>query len=506
MSDTEKNRSIVRNTGILYIRMLFTMGVSLYTSRVVLDTLGVVDFGIYNVVGGIITMFSFLNGTLGAGTMRFITFQLGKNDFDELKKVFSISVTIHFLLAIVILILAETVGLWFLSNKLNVPVDRMQTVQWVYQFSVFTSLLTIIQIPYSSSLIAHENMTIYAYVGILEVVLRLILVYLLIISSYDKLLIYSLLIFLVNVIVMCIYRFYCLSKYRECKYYFVWDKEIYKSMLSFSGWNIFGCMADTGSNQGVNILLNLFFGPSVNAARGISYQVSSALNVFVTNFQTAASPQIVKKYAENKIDELHSLLFQNAKYAFLLLFFISLPVMFELDIILYWWLKNVPEMTALFCRLIILQTLFYSMIRPFIIAIHGVGKMKYVNLTGGMLLLMVMPVSYVFLKMGFPVYIPFIVYIFGTLGEFVFVLYFLTKYINLSFKDLILETVIPILKVVLISLLLPFLAYLLLDKGFIRFVVILFSCWFSILICTYFLAMDENIRLQVKNFIRSKLG
>jgi len=505
MSATESNKRIARNTGMLYFRMLFTMGVSLFTSRVVLNTLGVVDFGIYNVVGGIVIMFSFLNGTLGSGTQRFITFQLGKNDFKELKKIFSISVTLHIFIAIIILILAETIGLWFLNYKLNIPADRMYAAQWVYQFSVFASVISIIQVPYNASIIAHENMSVYAYVSIVEVLLKLVLIYLLWVSNFDKLIIYSLLIFSVSLIIMSIYKIYCKKRYPECNYSFTWDKEIFKSMLSFSGWNIFGVLAFTGANQGINILLNIFFGPSVNAARAISYQISSSVNAFVTNFQTAVSPQIVKLFAENKIEELKNLVFQNAKYAFLLLFFISLPILFELDSILYLWLKIVPPDTVLFCRIILIQSLLYSINTPFIMAIHAVGKTKFINLTGGVALLMVLPLSYILLKLKFPAFFPFIIYIVGTLGEFYFDLYFLKKFINLSYNEFFMKTILPILKVVLISLVLPFFIYFLMDKGVIRLIIIFGTCWFSIMISTYFLAIDENTRLQIKNFIRRKI-
>jgi O-antigen/teichoic acid export membrane protein len=506
MPNTGHNKRIARNTAMLYIRMLFTMVVSLFTSRVVLNAIGVVDFGIYNVVGGIVVMFAFLNGTLGSGTQRFITFQLGKNDFNELKKVFSTSLLLHLCIALIILILAETVGLWFLNNKLNIPVDRMYAAQWVYQFSVFASIISIVQVPYNASIIAHENMTVYAYVSIVEVSLKLLLVYLLLISNYDKLITYSLLIFAVSVIVMSIYRIYCKKKYDECRFHFVWDKEIFQSMLSFSGWNIFGVLAFTGANQGINILLNIFFGPSVNAARAVSYQISSSVNAFVTNFQTAVSPQIVKLFAENKIDELKNLVFQNAKYAFLLLFFISLPILYELDTILYLWLKIVPKNTVLFCRIILLQSLLYSMNTPFIMAIHAVGKTKYINLTGGTALLLVLPISYFLLKMGFPAYVPFIIYILGTIGEFYFDLHFLKKFINLSFKDFFIKTIIPILKVVLISIALTSIVYFLMDKSFIRFLLVFITSSATILFSTYFLAVDKITRIKVKHFVVDKIG
>jgi O-antigen/teichoic acid export membrane protein len=363
-----------------------------------------------------------------------------------------------------------------------------------------------VQVTYNASIIAHENMSVYAYVSIVEVSLKLLLVYLLLVSNYDKLITYSLLIFAVSAIVMTIYRTYCKKKYAECRFDFVWDKEIFKTMLSFSGWNIFGVLAFTGANQGINILLNIFFGPSVNAARAISYQISASVNAFVTNFQTAVSPQIVKLFAENKIDELSNLVFQNAKYAFLLLFFISLPIMFELETILYLWLKIVPDSTILFCRIILLQSLLYSMNTPFIMAIHAVGKTKYINLTGGMALLMVLPVSYILLKMGFPAYIPFIIYILGTIGEFYFDLYFLKKFIDLTYKDFLMKTIIPILKVTLVTIALTSLVYFLLEKSFIRFLLVFFTSCCSVLCCTYFFVIDNITRIKVKALVINKIN
>jgi O-antigen/teichoic acid export membrane protein len=492
---------IALNTVILSIRMIFTMAVSLFTSRVVLNALGVIDFGIYNVVGGIVVMFAVLNGALGSGTQRFITFQLGKNNFEELKRIFSISLIIHTGIALVILILAETIGLWFLQFKLSIPAERMYAAQWVYQFSVLASIISIVQVPYNASIIAHENMSVYAYFSIIEVSLKLLLVYLLFISNYDKLITYSLLIFAVSIIVASMFIIYCKKKYAECSFEFVWDKEMFKSMISFSGWNVFGVMAFTGSNQGINILLNIFFGPSVNAARAISYQISSSVNALVTNIQTAVSPRIVKLFAEDKIDEFKNLVFQNAKYAFLLLFFITLPLIFELDTILFLWLNTVPESTTLFCRIILLQSLLYSINRPFIMAIHAVGKMKYINITGGTVLLMVLPVSYFLLKFGFPAYVPFIIYILGTIGEFFFDLFFLNKYINLSIKEFLVKTLFPIIKVVLLSLLFTSFTYFSMEKSLIRLLLVFFVSSCSILCGSYFLATDKITRIKVRNFV-----
>jgi len=501
----ENNKRIVKNTIMLYIRMFLTMTVSLYTSRVVLSALGVEDFGIFNVVGGIVAMFSFLNNTLASGTQRFLTFQLGKKDYFELRKTFSTALVIHIFIAVVILFFAETAGLWFLNEKINIPENRMHAARWVYQFSVFSSVISIIQVPYNASLIAHERMNIYAYVSILEVALKLLIVYLLLLFSADKLILYSFMLFLLNVIIISIYRLYCKRKYEECSFQFVHDRALYRSMLTFSGWNVFGSMGAVCTNQGINILLNIFFGPVVNAARGISYQVSNAVMGFVTNFQTAVNPQIVKLYADNKQDDLFDLIFKNSKYAFLLLFLISTPVFFELDLVLQWWLKTVPVNTSLFCRLILIQCLIYSIVRPFVMTIHAIGKMKAVNLTAGTALLMVLPVSYFLLKNNFPSYSPFVVYIFGTLVEFSIELFFLKTYINLSIRRLFFETVLPVLKVVVASLVLPTIFFLCLKQGVGRFLIVSSAACISIVVFTYIFAFEATEKKNVLIAITRKL-
>ena len=503
---SENNRRIAKNTMMLYVRLFFTMLVSLYTSRIILKALGVQDFGIYNVVGGIVAMFGFLNGTLSSGTQRFLSFQLGRNNQEELRKIFSASLVIHFLLALLVLILAETGGLWFLNVKLNIPADRLSAARWVYQFSVLAGVISILQAPYNAIIFSHEKMSIYAYMSIVEVVLKLLIVYLLQMLDYDKLILYSILTFLVNALIMLIYRGYCKRKYVECIFHLCKDKPLYMAMLSFSGWNIFGSMGATFTNQGINILLNLFYGPVVNSARAIAYQVSNALMSFVTNFQTAINPQIIKLYAEDKRDDLYELIFQNAKYAYLLTLFISLPVFLELDTALNWWLKTVPENTAIFCRIILIQCLLYSFMRPFIMAIHATGKMKAVNLTAGTALIMVLPISYMLLKFGFPSFAPFILYIVSTIVEFSFELYYLRKLISLSIKDLFAKSLLPIFNVTIVSVILPGLFRHFMKQGILRFFVVLSLSCVSVMIFSYWFAIDAASKESFKAmFDRKKL-
>lgn len=501
-SSNERNKKIAKNTLYLYFRMLFTMGISLYTSRMILSILGIEDYGIYNVVGGVVAMLGFLNGTLASGTQRFITFQLGKNDFTELKKTFSATLNTHIALTIIILILAETVGLWFLLHKINIPADRKYAALWVYQFSVFTALLSIIQVPYNSSIIAHERMNIYAYVSIVDVCLKLIIVYLLVISNYDKLITYSILILIVNIIVMSIYIVYCRKKYPECRFGLVLDRPLYKSMLIFSGWNIFGCTAFIGATQGVNILLNLFLGPIVNAARGISVQVNNALNSFVHNYQVAVNPQIIKLYATNKIIDLHSLLFQNIKYSFSIMWCLLLPVLLKLEFILQLWLVKVPEHTPLFCRLILVQTLISCMNRPFVTAIHATGKIKMMSLTSGIILLSTLPISYLLLKEGYPSYAPFIIYIFATIGELSINIYLLHRWISLPINKLFKNTFLPALFIIVCSLPIPFIMNYYSQDTFISFFIIVASSVILVIISIYYIALNKENQNEIKEKIR----
>jgi O-antigen/teichoic acid export membrane protein len=451
-------------------------------------------------------MFGFLNATLSSGTQRFLTFELGKNDVEKFNRTFSTSLLIHIGLALAVFILAETVGQWFVSNKMNIAADRLYAAGRVYQFSVFAMIVTIIQVPFFAFIIAHERMSVFAYISIVEAVLKLLAVYLLLVISYDKLITYSILIFIITLFIMIFYMLYCMRNYDGSIFSFVWDRDILKSMLGFSGWSIFGVSASIGAVQGINILLNIFFGPIANAARGVSFQVSNAINGFVTNLQMAVTPQITKLYAANEIDELHKLLYENAKYAFLLLWLLSLPVLLEIDLILSWWLKSPPENTALFCILMMIHSLIYVIMRPFIMAIHGVGIMKPINLTAGTVLLLILPVCYLLLKIGYPVYTPFIVYICATLIEFCFELYFLKKYINISIKDLFSYTIYPISKIISVSLLPVIAIFFYLPSGLWRLIFVFAISSMLVVVSTYYIAMDLETRLKFNVVIKEKLA
>lgn len=300
MSNSENNKRIVRNTAALYVRMLLMMAISLYTSRVVLQTLGVVDYGIYNVVGGVVTMIAFLNGALSTATQRYLNYEMGKGNSDGLSKVFSMSFWCFCMIALAAVIVAETVGLWFVINKLNIPAERADVALWVYHISVLTFVVELLVVPYKASIIAHEKMSVYAYISIAEVSLKLILIYLLVVIDADKLRLYASMMFIATLLICYIDKLYCSRHFAECNVRLVWDRMLFKGLFSFSGWMLVGTITYILSTQGVNMLINIFFGAAVNAARGIALQVSNAINSFVTNFMMAVRPQIVKSYANGE--------------------------------------------------------------------------------------------------------------------------------------------------------------------------------------------------------------
>lgn len=395
---SENNKRIAKNTLLLYIRMFFIMAVALFTSRVVLSTLGVEDFGIFNVVGGVVSMLGILNGAMSVSTQRYLTFELGRGDEVRLKQVFSVCLLIFIILSVIIVCLAETIGLWFLCNKMTIPNDRMAAAIWVYQFSILSTVTSLITNPYNATIIAHERMKIYAYVGIVDVVLKLGIVYLLIILPADRLISYGYLIFLTHLITAGIYICYCFRHFPETRYSFYWEKPLFFELTSYSGWNLFGSMAAIVKGQGLNILINMFFNPSVNAARGIAYQINNAVNQFFTNFFNAVRPQITKYYALNDLDNLFKLIFRSSKLSFFLIYALSLPIILETPYIVELWLGQLPEYVVPFTRIIVIITAVDAMANPLMTCIHATGNIKvYQSLVGSLTILNV-PISYFVLK------------------------------------------------------------------------------------------------------------
>jgi len=494
---------------MLYFRMLLTMGVSLYTVRVVLNTLGVVDYGIYNVVGGIVTSFSFLSATMASASQRFFSFELGRKDYVRLKQVFSMSITIYAIIALVILVLAETVGLWFLNAKLTFPPARLEAANWIYQFSIFSFMFTLITIPYDAAIIAHERMSVYAYVCIIEVLLKLLIVYILLFINVDKLKLYAVLTFSVTLVITFIYRTYCKRKFEECSYKFFWDKALFNTLMSYSGWNLFGTLTAVSFEQGVNFLLNIFFGPVVNASRAISYQVNSAINSFSTNFYTAVRPQIVKSYAEGNYSYLMSLVFKSSKYSFFLLMLFSMPILLETDFILKLWLKQVPYYASIFVKLTMIFSLVNSLQIPITSAVQATGNIKKYQVVIGSIMLLCLPISYVFLKLGYSAQFAYYTMIFVSCVALSFRLYILRSLIEFNYFDYIKIVIFRIVIVSVAAYVLPFLVRFNMTDSLLRVFTVGTVSVLSSLFFVYFIGMTGEektfIKLTVSKLYKEKI-
>lgn len=499
------NRRIAKNTMFLYIRMLLIMGVSLYTSRVVLKVLGFEDYGLYNVVGGIVTMFTFLNGSLGAATSRYITFELGRKDYERLNKVFNIALAIHILIALIIVLLAETVGLWFFYEKMTIPKDRLNAAFWVYQISIVSCFFSLTQVPYNATIIAYENMKIYAYVGVVEVLLKLLIVCLLFISPIDKLIFYAILLCLLQIGIMLFYRYYCNSHFESCKVHIYRDKGLFKEMFSYAGSDLIGNISVLAQGQGLNLLLNVFFGPTVNAARGIAYQVQGAVTQFSNNFMTAVRPQIIKLYADGRPEEMMKLVKQSSCFSFYLMWLITLPIFFEADYILSLWLGDYPDHTVAFLRLILVLCLIQTIKTPRSTVFHATGHLKFVNMAVGGILCGAFPLAYLCLKFGLsPESVFWSANITMVLSEIASVV-ILTKYINFSVKDYVFTVYGRCLCVVAVSMALPEIIIRNLPvSGFVKLLVVCALTTVSIIFTVYLIGMDRTERQKVKDIILNK--
>ena len=504
---SSNNRRIVKNTLMLYVRMLLIMGVSLYTSRIILQTLGVDDYGIYNVVGGVIAMLGFFTSSLSGAGSRFITFALGKGDEEEQKRVFAAVMIIHYLLALLILVLGETIGLWFVCNKLVIPEARMNAALWVYHCSIVTTVIAVISTPYNSLIIAHEKMDVFAYVSIVEVVLKLAIVFLLVYIPYDKLMIYAILLMIVQLFVRMIYNIYCTRRFHECKARLVWNMEMIKEISVYAGWTINGNLAFVGYTQGINILLNMFFGPAVNAARGIAVQVQAAVMTFVGNFQTAVRPQIVKSYAVQNLAYMHSLVVRSSKFGFYLVLLLAFPIVLCINPILKIWLGIVPEHTNNFVVIMLAAGLIEPLEIALINAIHATGDIKKVQTYVATIPLIVLPLAYILLKF-FDVSpeMVMLVYLFVQLfTQYVRVRVVLPK-IGMTNRYYFIHVLKPILYLIPFAMV-PY--FLLPDFSNTSFMELAFYCialFVYILGCIWLLGLNNNERSYIWSFMTSKFS
>ena len=396
-SNSNKNR-IAQNTLFLYLRMIITMIVSLFTTRVILKYLGVEDYGIYQAIGGFVALLGYLNGALNVGSSRFLTYELGTGNFLKLQKTFSSVFYVHLIFAVIVLIVGETVGLWFLFNKLNIPENRMHIAFWVFHLSIITSFFTITQVPYGASIISHERMKVYAYTSIVDAVLKLLIVYLLVISPVDKLLFYAAMLFIQTVGMMIFYRWYCIRMFEETHLKLYFDKQIIKNVLSYSGWNVFATTSVALCNQGITVITNIFFNPGVVAARAVANTVNNAANQFVNNFRTASNPQIVKLYAAGQYKASSDLLLSSTKLSFYLFYMIALPVFLGAEFLLKLWLGQVPEYSVQYLQLAVGTSLFGVFDLSFYTGLYAKGRIMENSIFSSLFFIFAFVLTYVIFK------------------------------------------------------------------------------------------------------------
>ena len=499
------NKRIAKNTLMLYIRMLLSIVVSLYTSRIVLEVLGVEDYGIYGVVGGVVAMFSFLNSSMAGATSRFLTFEMGQGNTERLKGTFSSALIIHIIIALVVLILAETIGLWFLCHKLVIPEGRVAAAHLVYQCSIISSILSITQVPYNSLIIAHERMGVYAYIEILNVTLKLLIVYLLTIFNIDKLKLYSILVLSVSAVVMLIYRIYCMRNFEETRSRLVWDKDILTPMLAFSGWDFYGNMCVAARVQGSNFLINNFFGVIANAASSIATTVNGVIGGFASNIITAFRPRIVKYYSQQNWSEMQSMINNAIKFSTLFLTMLALPVIFETSYIINLWLGQVPQYVVPFIRLTLITHCVGIINSVIVISIHATGNIKRISFLTGTLFLLTIPVSYIFLRAGFEVIAVYVVNLLSNVFILALNIYILKKQVNIISVISILREIASFLIISILTAVILFFIFNTMQENFMRLAVLVSVDILLITTFTYMIALNKTQRNFVKCFIKTKL-
>lgn len=506
MTDTvQNNKRIAKNTLLLYVRMLLMMVISLFTSRVNLNALGVENFGIYNVVGGVVAMSGLLTAALSSSISRFLTFELGKSDKSKLKTVFSSSVSIQFCISFIILLLGETIGLWFLNEKLVIPADRLYAANWVYQFSLISCFVGLISVPYNAAIIAHERMSAFAYISIIEALGKLLVAFSIMITPIDKLIWFSGFIVINSLIVRFIYGYYCSKHFEECHYHFVIDKKLLKNMFGFAGWNFLGSFGAILREQGGNIVINLFFGPTVNAARGVAVQVNTAVIGFVTNFMTALNPQITKSYASGNRTYMFTLIQQGARLSFYILLFLASPILVNTDYILQLWLKIPPQHASEFVRLVLIFAMSESISHTIITAMQATGKIRDFQLTAGVLQLLNLPVAYLGLWLGGPPETIFYVAILISQISFFVRLYMLHNAINISIINFIKNVYINVLIVSFSSIIIPLYLSFYLEYNILNFILLCCVSLITTSISIIFIGCNRSERMFVLSKIKQFL-
>lgn len=506
MSD---NKRIAKNTIFLYARMIITIIVSLITARVVLNTLGVEDYGIYQTVGGFVTLLGYLNGALGAASSRFLTFELGTGNYEKLQKTFSSVFFVHLIFAAIVLLLGETIGLWFFYNKLNIPVERMSAAIWTYHLSIVTILFTITQVPYNASIISHEKMNVYAYTSIVDACLKLLIVYLIVISPIDKLIFYSLLLFVQTVGMMVFYRWYCVRNFSESKIVAFLDKKIVKEVLSYSGWNVFATTSVALCSQGLTVITNMFFNPGVVTARAVANTINQTANQFVSNFRTAVNPQVVKQYAAKQYDESSRLLLSSTKYSFYLFLLIALPICLVAEFLLRIWLGQVPEYSVQYLQLAVCTSLFSVFDLSFYTGLYAKGRIKENSIFSSSFFFFAFIGTYILFKLGFsPVVSGWMLLIAQMIIALVVKPIMLVKIVNYRFSD-IFAVFKSCFLVLIVSVPIPLILYLykdnLIENYYLREIVICIVAILSVAIAVWFIGLDKETKQKILTFVKSKM-
>lgn len=502
----QNNKRIAKNTLILAIQQALSLIVSLYASRVILQALGVEDFGIFNVIAGFVTMFAFLNTSMNNAIQRFYNYEYGKNGESGANMVFNNALVIQLILSIIVLFLLETIGLWYLNNKLILPEIRFHSAFWIYQFSSLSLLFIIIQIPFSAAIAAHERMICFALVSILDSILKLIVALAIKYVSGDKLIIYGFLIFLISFSDFLIYVIYAIRRFPEIRLKKISDWSFLTQMLSFSGWNFFGSFAGVAKEQGINLILNSFFGPIVNASRGIAYQVSGALKSFVSTVTISGRPQLTQSYAQNNFPRTIQLMFSLSKASFLILLLFSLPIIYNIDYVLQIWLSTVlPKDTGIFVILVIVMSLIESFSPPVSFVVHASGKMAKYQLVNSFIILLIIPVSYISLRLGAKaVFVFWLGILFQTLCQ-ISSLLILKDIINYSIRDYVENVIVPLTSVVIISCFTVSIIRYFLETGFLQLVCMAITSTITITISSYMFVLKKDERLIIKNMINRLL-
>ena len=496
------NKRIAKNTLMLYIRMFLMMGVNLYTSRIILQALGVDDFGIYNIVGGIVVLFTFINNAMVASTQRFLNFELGRNNVVEAGKVFSASVTIHCFISLLFLVLSETIGLWFLNEYIQVPEGRELAANWVYQFTIIATIFYIMRTPYNGAIIAEERMSFYAYISVIEGFLKLAIAFL-VYCFVDRLIWYAIFMAIVSFWIYLGYYIYCKRKFPlVCTFRYEYDKQRYRSLVGFSGWSLFGAVSNMGAQQGLNVLLNIFFGVTLNAAMGIANQVNNAVYTFVSNFQTAFNPQIVKTYANQNRSEFIGLLFNSSRYSFFLLFMLALPICIYCDELLYLWLGTVPKYSSMFCRIMIINSMFDALSGPLWMAVYASGRIKKYQICISILLLSTLLLAYIFAHLGLNPYMVLLVKPLVGLFILIYRIVYCKNLIDLSMHAYFKNVVEKCILVLICSLLFSGLIFICYSHTTLAILFVkIFMTFFICIVAVYFFGITKNEKEYIHTWL-----